>query len=292
VYRVDRQGGGSWVARVFPVDRGVEQARGDAEVLRFLESKGFPAERCARPEPVSAPGGRVVLVTEFIEGTVPERSESVLRSLGELLGRLNNLPSGSGRVEREAGALHVYTAREGSLRNEFDAAASWLDEVESKVPAPNRTVLQSLREQLVRADDCHGLPKALIHPDPVLKNIIATKTGAPVLIDWTGAGLGPRLAPLAVLIWSSALGSQGWSLERVDPVVNGYRSHVQLKETELARLAGAMRARPLVFACWRYRHSVLSGKTPNGKEWWMPSDELVEAITGRARSVFETPPES
>jgi Ser/Thr protein kinase RdoA (MazF antagonist) len=117
--------------------------------------------------------------------------------------------------------------------------------------------------------------------------VIATPDARLVLIDWTGAGRGPRLGPLAVLIWSGALEKGGWSPERVDAVVAGYRSHVHLQEDELERLADVMRVRPLIFACWRYRHAILAGKQPDGTEWWWPSDELVEKIAARARAAFE-----
>jgi Ser/Thr protein kinase RdoA (MazF antagonist) len=103
VYRVDRRDGPNWVARVFPAERAVERVQDDADVLQFLKEQNFPAERCARPNPVSAPGGRGVLVTEYLEGTVVEKSESTLRTFGEMLGRLNALPAVSGRVAREAG---------------------------------------------------------------------------------------------------------------------------------------------------------------------------------------------
>jgi Ser/Thr protein kinase RdoA (MazF antagonist) len=291
VYRVDRQEGRSWVARIFPAERAIDQVQGDADVLRFLEERGFPAERCARPDPVSTPGGRGVLLTEFVEGIGIDRSEPTMHALGEMLGRLNTLPAGTGGVAREAGSLHPYSPREGGPRIELDAALSWLDAVEDKVPASGRAPYESLRGQVAHADDSHGMPEALIHPDPVPKNVIATPDAGLVLIDWTGAGRGPRLASLAVLIWSSALGKDGWSLDRVDPVVAGYSSHVRLTEDELTRLGDVMRVRPMVFACWRYRHAVVSGKQPEGTEWWWPSDELVESISARARSAFERQPE-
>jgi len=154
------------------------------------------------------------------------------------------------------------------------------------VQAKNRAPYESLREQLSRADDGRGLPVALIHPDAVLKKVIATPSGL-VIIDWTGAGLGPRLGPISLLIWSCALDNAVWSPERLASVVAGYRSQVDLQDNELARLADVMRVRPLIFACWRYRHAVVSGKQPNGTEWWMPSDELVDAISARARVGFE-----
>ena len=52
------------------------------------------------------------------------------------------------------------------------------------------------------ADDATGLPEAFVHPDPVPKNAVFT-SGGPVLVDWAGAGRGPRLASLALVLRSS-----------------------------------------------------------------------------------------
>jgi Ser/Thr protein kinase RdoA (MazF antagonist) len=286
VFRLDRTEGESWVVRVFPSERPLERAQGDADVLKFLEEKDFPAERCAATEPVSSPGDRPVIVTKFVEGRPVERDPSNMRKVGELLGRLNSFPPGSGAVAREAGSLHHYALLEGMPRKELEAAASWLDEVEGKVPPESRGTLESLRDKLGRADDCHGLPEALIHPDPVLKNLIAAPGSGLVWIDWTGAGRGPRLASLAFAVWSAALGTRGWSRQWVDAVVTGYHSHISLQEDELSRMADAMRLRPLVFACWRYRYAVRSGQVPRGAEWWLPDEDLVDAVAARARAAF------
>jgi Ser/Thr protein kinase RdoA (MazF antagonist) len=287
VYRVDRRDGPSWVARVFPAERPLELVRGDAEVLRVLQGEGFPAERPASPEPASAPGGRPVLLTEYIEGAGAKRTVQTMKALGEMIGRLCTLPKRPGALSREAGALHHYSPAGGGPGRELEAAASWLDEADEKSPGHGRKIAGALRKQLSRADDCRGLPGALIHPDPVPNNLIATPADGLFLIDWTGAGWGPRLSSFALLIWSGAIGKDGVSMERVDAAVSGYSTHVRLTGDELARLAGAMRVRPLVFACWRYNHAVSSGMRVDGTEWWLPSEKIVEAIAGRARAGFE-----
>lgn len=291
VFRVDREAGGRWVARVFTGARPLERVRGDAEVLRFLEAHDFPAERCVhQADPVSSAGGWSILVTEFVEGGHPERDEKTMRQLGETLGRLHALPPGSGLVARDAGALHHYAPQEGRIRNEIDAARSWLESVEAQVPAQGRSVHASLLRGIESADDLEGLPDALVHPDPVLKNFLAAAANARdpfVLIDWTGAGRGPRLQSIALLTWAGALGDGGWSPERVDAVVDGYRSHARLDRDEGARLAAAMKVRPLVFACWRYRFAIRAGKVPDGSEWWMPDEKLAEAIASHARPLLE-----
>lgn len=287
VVNVNLQDGRRWIVRIFPAWRALEQAEGDAAILQFLEQQGFPAERCADAEPVSALYGRGILVTEYIKGKSVEPDLPMLRKLGELLARLHMLPVENGATAREAGALHHYSRSGGGPQHELAAAASWLAEIEQQVPEQGRMLFESLREQVAHADNCLDLPTALIHPDPVLKNVLITGDNEPVFIDWTGAGCGPRLASFAVLLWSCALKRGGWSPRRVDAVVAGYRSHIQLEERELARLAAVMRIRPLVFACRRYRYALTAQQPPDGSEWWWLDDELVQAIAARACAAFQ-----
>lgn len=287
VYSLHLQDGRRWIARVFPTNRPVEQIEGDASILRYLEQHSFPAERCADASPVSVLYDRGILVTEYIEGRSTDASGRTLKAFGEMLGRLSVLPAEDGAVAREAGALHHYSQSGGAPGKDLDAAASWLAAIEDRVPAQSRALYESLRDQIANADTCQNLPQSLIHPDPVLKNLLTTTSNDLVLIDWTGAGRGPRIASLALLIWSGALQKGGWSPRHVDAIVAGYRSHVHLEESELDRLAAVMRIRPLVFACWRYHYSVISQRSPDGSEWWWPSQELIQAIAARACAAFQ-----
>lgn len=108
VHRVDRRDGPSWVARVFPAKRPVEAIDGDAEILRFLEERRFPAERCADEVPVSTFEGQGVLVTGFVPGPNgrPDQSPTTLQAMGDLLGRLQTLPHADGAMGRPAGSWH------------------------------------------------------------------------------------------------------------------------------------------------------------------------------------------
>lgn len=82
VFRVDRAEGPPWVARLGLAARPLARIGADAEVLRFLERQGFPAERCAHAEPVSTLGGRAVLVTGYVAGTRPPLSPATRRLAG------------------------------------------------------------------------------------------------------------------------------------------------------------------------------------------------------------------
>jgi thiamine kinase-like enzyme len=95
-----------------------------------------------------------------------------------------------------------------------------------------------------------GLPESFVHPDPARSNIIATPAGL-VLVDWTGAGRGARVASLAVLLNSV-------EPRHIDDVPGGYRPHVNLTVEELDRLEGVLWIRPLWLACWQCWLAVVS----------------------------------
>jgi Ser/Thr protein kinase RdoA (MazF antagonist) len=244
VFRVGLDGGPKWVARVFPVARALADVEGDAELLRLLERRGFPAERCAHPEPVSSLDGHGVLVTEFVESGAPLRPGRPAAILGVLLGRLHANP---GTGLRAGGAWH-HLSLVGGPREEVAAAGELLEEALPRVGVRELSLYHHLRDEVDTVDDCQDLPHAFVHPDFVPANPIPTPDEHLVILDWAGAGRGPRLWSLGFLLW--AAGSR--SMRLVGVAASRYRRHVTLEPEELARLEGAIRARPLMLECWAF----------------------------------------
>ena len=60
-----------------------------------------------------------------------------------------------------------------------------------------------LVDTLADADDGTGLPEALIHADLTPPNAVPRGDQPPVIIDWIGAGRGPRVWPLAFLLFAA-----------------------------------------------------------------------------------------
>jgi Ser/Thr protein kinase RdoA (MazF antagonist) len=253
-----RDDGPSWVARVFGPQRPRAAVEGDAAVLQWLAAQDYPAERCATEDPVSSHGDCAVLVTEAVSA-VPrvQRRQTIkdaggIRGLGELLARLHTLVPPDGAAGRPGGAWHHIA--EGTPADELQAAAEWLEQAEADASFRDVAYYGQLADALAFATACEGLPQAFTHPDFVLANVVATPRRSMVLIDWAGAGVGPRLWSLAFLLWAEG----AKDLRRVDLAVAGYAKHVRLEHDELARLEAAVTARPLVLDIWRLRHRGLS----------------------------------
>jgi Ser/Thr protein kinase RdoA (MazF antagonist) len=271
VFRIDRKDGGPWVARAFPPARPQAGVEGDAAILRFLERQGYPAERLAVDDAVSDFDGSAVLVTRLVDGVRLPDGAAKFAMMGELLGRLHALPYDES-ASRPGGASGEDPSREGAPRQDLLAALSFLDAVDTKVPAAERERFERLRDQVRSADDA---------PD----HVVLSETG-PVAINWKASGRGPRLADFAYLIW----GTGAWNPRRpnqewIDAAVNAYRRHVELTDDELDRLEGVMYIRTLYLACFGYRRSVANGSTFN--EWgFIEPPEYFSSTAAAVRAAF------
>ena len=259
VWRVGRADGPDWVARWFPARRPAEAVAGDAAILRYLAAHEFPAERCAADEPVSVLGGRSVLVTEWADAVPRQQRRDAIRAagglsqLGALLGRLHTMAEDGPEdtvVARPGGAWHHLA--DGLPSAEIAAARQMLAAAAPVIPDGERAAFDTLRAEVDTLDAAQGLPEGLIHPDFVLANVVATADGM-VLVDWAGAGRGPRLWSLAFLLYAEAAKEP----RRAGAVLLGYREHVTLEAEELDRLGAVARARPLILSAW----SVCMGRT-------------------------------
>lgn len=253
-----------WIARIFssPADQ-LSRVEGDADILRFLSTHNFPAERLAHEEPVSVFNGSGVIVTEFIEGGRPE-AVAIQYELGSLLGQLHSLPAADGAVARPGGSdesgggAHV-----GRPKEDLAAAMTYLVSVEEAVSPEGREGFELLRDRVEHADDAEGLPEALTHGNYHAWSAVGPPESL-VIVGWAGSGRGPRLPALAWLLTTAAEAD----LSQVDEVVRGYAEHVQLTNDEIERLHGVLQLKPLWLGCLEYRQAVLSGRTPTLDDGW------------------------
>ncbi len=264
VHRVDLASGPSWVVRVFPSDRPIADVKGDAAVLRFLEKSGFPAERCVAD--VTVHEGQGVLVTEYIKGSKPKIDTATQGRLGDLLGRLHSLKGAPKPVRRPAGAQHLYTV-DHAVRSEIDTARAAL---EAGAFRGTDKAWERLRTALASADDFSSLPTALIHPDPGSVNAIV-KDGLR-LIDWSGAGYGPRVLGLGLLL-SAPTSGKTFNREWVDAIMTAYTAHVSLKAEELQRLEAAIEHRLLIHEVYSWCAGMAMQRKPPSPRYWPGDNE-------------------
>ena len=284
VMRIDRNDGDPWVARAFPPARPAVGAEGDAAILRFLERHGYPAERLAAPDAVSDLEGSAVLVTQFVanRSLPPDRWGPLM---GDLLGRLHALPLDES-VARPGGAEGGDSTREGSPRQDLLAALAFLDSVDTKVMASDRAEFEVLRERVRGADAGDGLPESLVHGNFLAGNpdhAVMTDDG-PVVVNWKGAGRGPRLVDLGWVLWGC------WRETDAIPVVDAYRRHVELTEEELDRLEAVMAIRPLYLTSFGYRRNILTGREQDALGFSDP--EHLRAVAEVVRKRFAERPAS
>jgi Ser/Thr protein kinase RdoA (MazF antagonist) len=241
VFRVDRLTGTPMVARLFSARRAHDAVIGDLAVLGHLQAAEFPAERPFGPEALLIHDDQSVLVTHFVRGAPKSDwpAGDPVVALGALVGRLHRLERPAGAADRPAGALHHYA--EGTPADELHAARRWLRDIEPRVAAADRDQLDLLAQALAEADDATGLPEAFVHPDPVPKNTVFTKDG-PVLVDWAGAGRGPRIASVALVLRSS------WAGPRF---MRGYATSVELDAEERKRAPDVLMTRALIDIAFR-----------------------------------------
>jgi methyltransferase (TIGR00027 family) len=268
VHRVDRVDGSAWIARVFPAVRTRAAVEAEASLLEGLAAGGYPAEQRAADEPVSVHAGQPVLVTGFLPGAQAPATVATYRSLGELLGRLHTMDPPAG-APPAGGAWH-HLALDCSPADEIAATADLLGHAGRGVPVDEQHLLAELTGAVAGAETYRDLPSALVHPDPVPRNLRRGPDGIDRLVDWTGSGVGPRLASLGCLLWAAAAAGD----THVRAALWAYRDRVTLQPDELEGLAGALRTRPLVLACWNFatRRSALN----EAVGWWRQQAAMAE----------------
>lgn len=246
VLRVDCRDGPSWVARVFPATRPVDDVRRDAELLARLERGGFPSERLAQSDAVTEFEGQGVLVTTYVAGSTPRGNGRTFAYLGGLLGALHSRDV----VDVAPGGGWHHLVSSGTPKDEVAALQGLLREYAPSVKRADVKSFDSLRAHVNDIDDADDLPHCLVHPDMVPANAIEVDDRSIVIVDWANAGRGPRLWSLAMTLF--AAGARDMRL--VEKVISRYVKRSSLASEELDRLEGALSARPITIHAWEIVH--------------------------------------
>ena len=280
VYRVEHSGP-SWVARCYSTARPLERVEGDAEFLRAV--RHLRVEQLVDTvdgRGVSQVDGGAVMVTGFVVGSPAPRHPTALREVAATLAAVGTVEAGLGsRTARRAGSLPA---------EDLAAARGWLHDVATDIPSTLVEQFNRLARDLAGTVDCETARTGLVHPDCHVGNVIGSSAG-PVLFDWEGAGVGPLVAALGWLLFSSAVAGPDRAFDGVDAsavqaIVGGYTEVRTLDDDEMDVLADAIRVRPLVIACRQLRRALQTGNIAAAAGWWShyPESEQVVRLIGRA----------
>ncbi len=245
------------VARIF-CQPGVDGYIHDlAQLLTHLREHGFPAEECSELWPVSKfqDIDGCVMLTKFASGVAPPRNKETFYRLGKLMGKLHNIPIPDKLANHRAGGWHHVTLP-GGITDECAAVLGMMEKFGTGKPdSENVRHISKLREALTEVHTAclDELPLSLVHPDLVPSNIIAEAgTGQYdkwTVVDWAGAGVGPRMPALGFLL---AVAASRGTFGLVNIVMKGYmESGARLEPVELGQcLPICMYERILILRCW------------------------------------------
>ncbi len=292
VFRVNLEDNVTVVARVFPSREAYVAVSALSSTLQHLAAHDYPAERLATEAvaPVTELdenlGGGCVLVTSFVSGTRPERNRVTFHKLGELLGRLHAIPVPDGAAK--GGAWH-HLSPGGGIHDECEAAMRMLNMAPHGDPRSVARLRDELRHvQRAFAAEERNLPAALVHPDFVPANVIVRDGGGGngdewAVVDWAGAGVGPRILSLGFLL---GVGAVRGKLILVQAVMKGYAVHARLEAAELRVLREAAYARFLTMGCWEV--GVGRKKPVDVVDRLGALQEMSDLVSGKVKEILES----
>jgi Ser/Thr protein kinase RdoA (MazF antagonist) len=187
-----------------------------------------------------------VLVTEFLHGAQPKQSGRTFAYLGGLLGALHARKIGD--VPPGGGWHHLISS--GTPADEVRALQELLDRRASTIDAADQVAFQALLAAVSDIDTCEDLPHCFVHPDMVPSNAVELDDRSFAIVDWANAGRGPRLWSLGMSLFAAGVRD----VRLVDYFVSRYVKWSSLQDEEMARLDGAIRARPLTIHAWEVVH--------------------------------------
>lgn len=276
LYFIDQVAGPAVVVRRSGSARPFERVVGDGAVLAYLEANGILAERVvpALDGALAVRDGETsLLVTVDAGGTPAVASADHFRQLGAVLGQLHDLrpPADDRYLARRAGSTPLEDLR---------VARSQLQTVSARAGPHQRSERDALQTALDATSECEDCPTALVHPDAHLGNALIDEAGDLVLVDWVGAGRGPRIASLGWALYDAGLRSE----DGIEAVLDGWCSRCKPTSIELDRLGDAIRFRPLTHAVRSFA-AAIAGEDDQPRQWDDRYQEA-DAFAARARQIL------
>lgn len=300
MYRADLRDHSSWVICAAHDDlvashtfrwewQGTARAwlEGRARALLALTQQGYPVPHVILAQSgacVVKVGAWSVLVTTWIAGQNSQFQPEPLAQAGALLAHLHMLP-----LE----AMPSQPARWNSSYS-IPHAIRALEEVRASIPSAHHTFYQECHTVLhTILQALPTLPETFIHGDCWMQNAVVTRASI-IFIDWESAGRGAALLDLADFLLRSQCDAYGAPPDMLRPshveaAVSGYASHRIPDDSELDRLALAMRFSSVWRAAWLLTQIRAHGWTPRveqGLARIQATYGIAEPTAALARSAF------
>jgi len=257
----------------------------EAEVLRFLESEGFPSARlvpAAGGAPFVEVRGKPAMLFAFVAGEELERPDVT--------------PAHCREVGAQLGRLHALAARFGASRDNpyrWTRVEGWVKGLEPDgLGDPQvRPWVPLLREELERARVLPEAPRGLVHGDLFLDNVLWAGGKLAALLDWEMSCVDAFAYDLAVCLHAWCYGA-AYEPSLAAALLAGYREQRDIDPATAEALYPYARYVALRYTASRihaFHLAVLGADRLAWKDWTRYRDRLValrEMGGARFRSLF------
>ena len=244
---------GDLVLRLFEA-KSISEHTGEIAALQFLKNSDFPAPRllaAKNGQVLSKLGEKIGYITTFIPGIAPSATIDSAKRLGQTSGRLH--------------ALDAVKAGLPGTTFTIPAERQFFESLDTDPAVQAWEGYSEIRDPLVAAwknlSNLDTAPQTLIHTDILFENAVRVPSGAVILIDWDGAGIGPAIQDVGYFLVEQAVSLTGelLSLDNALAFLSGYTTERHLTPLEWDLLPEA-----LIFGAIVYVMAPWDGKVSMG----------------------------
>jgi len=238
-YRITMPHNSEYFLKVFrgtPVDRVI----GITRLIEIITAFHFPTPEllpCKNGEKYWSDGNQSAVITNYIQGTYPEKNTDNLFKIGTYLGILHNLPT-------SRDLLRGYSLQ-------YDNQIQLLNLSGITLPKEMKSFLLET-DKIIQNLPTSGFPESIIHGDVFLDNLIITNSGEIFFVDFEGGCIDRSIFDLARTIIGCAVNNYHIETSLVSAIISGYIVSRQLSSIEYDFLYESIVYAGTISTLWRY----------------------------------------
>jgi homoserine kinase type II len=224
-------------------DKGEKDLLEEIKLLGFLKTAGFPFSIY----PIKRPNGELIyhykgkvgVIFDFIQGTIPEVNEKICKKIGEALGVLHQLKANE-------------TLR--SYESVGFGPSKILNYLKQKsCPEDFKNIFKEIFPNELKDFLAQNFEEGFIHGDLYYDNTIFDDDNLKVILDFEQAGIGPYILDLGISISGTCLKGKKINKKLIESYILGYEAKRKLTKEEKTFLNDAILIGLFSISLWRIK---------------------------------------